>query len=214
MIFDTIETLVAQIAEGKLVVMLDDASRENEGDFIMAADHVTPEAINFMSRYGRGLICMPISSEKANKLQLPMMVSALDNHSQYHTNFTVSVEAAKGVTTGISVFDRAKTIQTVADSNVSRQDIVMPGHIFPLVAEDEGVLVRPGHTEAACDLSELAGLSRAGVLVEILNEEGAIATKEELFCLAKQFGLKIGCIADLIAYKKEKATVRRMGVLV
>ncbi|MCA3019852.1 MAG: 3,4-dihydroxy-2-butanone-4-phosphate synthase, partial [Rhodocyclaceae bacterium] len=165
--------LIEDIRQGKMVVLVDAEDRENEGDLVMAADFVTPEAINFMAKHARGLICMPITEEHATRLNLPPMVA--DNRTSHGTAFTVSIEAATGVTTGISAADRARTVQVAAARNAKAEDIVQPGHIFPLTAQNGGVLMRAGHTEAACDLSSLAGLSPAGVICEILNEDGSMA---------------------------------------
>ncbi|AMA42850.1 3,4-dihydroxy-2-butanone-4-phosphate synthase [Piscirickettsia salmonis] len=199
-VLSTTEELIAEIKAGNMVVLLDDEDRENEGDLIMAADKVTPEAINFMIRYGRGLVCLPMSGQMCDRLKLPMMVPTDCNGTQYHTNFTVSIEAAVGVTTGISTFDRAKTIHTAIAGDAKAQDIVMPGHVFPLRAVDGGVLERQGHTEASVELARLAGCSSAGVLVEIIGDDGNMARRDELFDYAKAHGLKIGTVADLVEY--------------
>lgn len=204
--FDSVTDIVAAIAQGEMVIMLDDDNRENEGDLIMAAAAVTAADINFMSRYGRGLICMPVSTQQANRLQLKPMVES--NQTEYKTNFAVSIEAAQGVTTGISCADRARTIQVAANNKATAADIISPGHIFPLVAQPGGVLTRPGHTEAAVDLVQLAQAGQAAVLVEILKDDGTMARLPELVHMAKKHNLKIGNIADLIAYqtKQQKNT--------
>jgi 3,4-dihydroxy 2-butanone 4-phosphate synthase / GTP cyclohydrolase II len=196
-----VEDIVAELAAGRMVVVVDDEDRENEGDLLMAADFVTPEAINFMARYGRGLICLTLSAERCAKLQLPMMVAA--NGSPYGTNFTVSIEAAQGVTTGISAQDRAVTVLAAVAKDATATDIVQPGHIFPLRAMDGGVLARAGHTEAGCDLARMAGASPAAVICEILKDDGTMARLPDLLPYAAQHGLKIGTIADLIKYRAE-----------
>lgn len=203
--------LIEDIRLGKMVVLVDAEDRENEGDLVMAADFVTPEAINFMAKHARGLICMPITEEHATRLNLPPMVA--DNRTSHGTAFTVSIEAASGVTTGISAADRARTVQAAAARHAKAEDIVQPGHIFPLTAKNGGVLMRAGHTEAACDLSTLAGLSAAGVICEILNEDGSMARLPDLIPFAKTHGLKIGTIADLIRHRSVTETlVERVAV--
>ncbi len=199
----SIEEIIEDIHLGKMVVMIDDEERENEGDVIVAAEKVTPEIINFMARYARGLICLPITKAHSERLRLPMMVA--DNYSKFGTNFTVSIEAATGVTTGISAQDRAQTILTAANANALPQDVVQPGHIFPIVAQTGGVLVRAGHTEASVDLASLAGLTPAAVLCEILNEDGTMARGPQLEQFAKTHNLKLGTIADLIRYRLAKS---------
>ncbi|MDF3055630.1 MAG: ribAB [Gammaproteobacteria bacterium] len=194
-----VEKALTAFKEGKFVIVVDDEDRENEGDFIIAADKVTPEAINFMTRYGRGLVCMPISSEIADRLELPMMVKK--NGSQHGTPFTVSIEAREGVSTGISTADRAQTIRVAAHPNSSADDICSPGHIFPLRATKGGVLSRAGHTEAGVDLASLAGFSHAAVLCEILNEDGTMARMDDLEKIAAQHDLPLLSIADLITYR-------------
>src|ERR1043165_57289 len=176
--FDTIDDVVSDIAKGKLVIVTDDADRENEGDLVMAAEKATAKNVNFMAMHGRGLICVPIANERAEQLGLQRMVA--QNREMYRTDFTVSVDAAKGVTTGISAHDRAATIRTIARAKSGPNDLVQPGHIFPLRAKEGGVLRRAGHTEAAVDLARLAGLEPAGVLCEILNEDGSMARLPEL----------------------------------
>lgn len=196
---DSIEDIIADIRAGRMVVLMDDEDRENEGDLIMAAEACRPEDINFMARYGRGLICLPLTAERCHQLRLPQMVpSAYDRH---RTAFTVSVEAASGVTTGISAHDRAHTIRTAVQKDARPEDLVQPGHIFPLMAQPGGVLARAGHTEAACDLARLAGFEPAGVLVEILNEDGTMARRPDLEIFAREHGLRLGTVADLIRYR-------------
>jgi 3,4-dihydroxy 2-butanone 4-phosphate synthase/GTP cyclohydrolase II len=193
--------IIDDIRAGRMVVLVDDEDRENEGDLVLAAAHVTPAAINFMARHGRGLICLTLSEARCRQLRLPLMVS--DNRSPHSTNFTVSIEAASGVTTGISAADRARTVQAAAAPGASPDDIVQPGHVFPLMARPGGVLVRAGHTEAGCDLAELAGLEPAAVICEILKEDGEMARLPDLLQFAAQHGLKIGTIADLIRHRSE-----------
>lgn len=204
MSFDPIENIIEDIRLGKMVIIVDDEDRENEGDLIMAAEKVTPAHINFMAQQARGLICMPISKQKAEQLNLPLMVR--NNQSVFTTNFTTSIEAATGVTTGISAADRARTIQVAANRTAQAEDIVQPGHIFPIVAMPGGVLVRAGHTEASVDLARLAGCSEAGVLVEIMNPDGSMARRDDLIEFAKIHDLKISSIADLIRYRLKMET--------
>ena len=193
-----------------MVVLVDDEDRENEGDLVLAASHVSAEAINFMARHGRGLICLTLTEARCEQLRLPLMVS--DNRSPYATNFTVSIEAASGVTTGISAADRARTVQAAVGPDASADDIVQPGHIFPLMARPGGVLMRAGHTEAGCDLAELAGLEPAAVICEILKEDGEMARLSDLLAFSVEHGLKVGTIADLIRYRSEtEQLVRRMA---
>lgn len=191
-----------------MVILMDDEDRENEGDLVMAASHVRAVDINFMARYGRGLICLTLSRHRCEQLRLPLMVH--NNAAQYGTNFTLSIEAARGVTTGISAADRATTIQAAVAANAKAEDIVQPGHVFPIMAQPGGVLTRAGHTEAGCDLARLAGLEPAAVIVEILNEDGSMARRPDLEAFAKEFDLKIGTIADLIRYRleNERSVVR------
>jgi len=196
---NTAEELIDDIRQGKMIVLMDDEDRENEGDLVMAAQFVQAEDINFMTRYGRGLICLPMPRERCEHLQLTPMSKT--NQTQYHTNFTVSIEAANGVTTGISCADRATTIHAASAPYAKAQDIIQPGHIFPLMAQSGGVLARAGHTEAVCDLVKLAGVGDCGVLIEILNEDGTMARRPQLEVFAKQHNLKIGTIADLIHYR-------------
>lgn len=193
------EEIIADIRQGKMVVIMDDMDRENEGDLVIAAEKVTTETINFMARYGRGLICLTLSEERCRQLDLPLMVSR--NEDRNVTNFTVSIEAAEGVTTGISAADRARTVQVAVKPGVTPADIVMPGHIFPLMAKPGGVLSRAGHTEAGCDLARLAGYEPAAVIVEILNEDGTMARYDDLVKFARKHQLKLGTIADLIRYR-------------
>ncbi|QGU31805.1 bifunctional 3,4-dihydroxy-2-butanone-4-phosphate synthase/GTP cyclohydrolase II [Thermochromatium tepidum] len=205
---NTIEEIIDDLRAGKMVIIMDDEDRENEGDLLMAADCVTPEAINFMTKYGRGLICLTLTKERCERLRLPLMVS--DNRAAHSTAFTVSIEAARGVTTGISAADRATTIRAAVAPEASPRDLVQPGHVFPLMAQPGGVLVRAGHTEAGCDLARLAGFTPAAVIVEILNEDGSMARRPDLEVFAQTHGLKIGTIADLIHYRlrNETAVIR------
>lgn len=210
MALNSISEIIADIQQGKMVILMDDEDRENEGDIIMAASKVRAEDINFMARYARGLICLTLSRERCEQLRLPLMVSA--NHSANGTNFTISIEAAHGVTTGISAADRATTIQAAVATDAKATDIVQPGHIFPLMAQPGGVLRRAGHTEAGCDLARLAGLEPAAVIVEILNEDGTMARRADLEVFAQQHQLKIGTIADLIRFRVEhEKTVQRLA---
>ncbi|MDQ2659459.1 MAG: 3,4-dihydroxy-2-butanone-4-phosphate synthase, partial [Verrucomicrobiota bacterium] len=198
--FDSIEDVLREIARGALVIVTDDEDRENEGDLVMAAEKATPEAVNFMTKFGRGLICVPVENARAEQLGLQRMVA--QNREMYRTDFTVSVDAARDVTTGISAHDRAATIQTIANSNSVPEDLVQPGHIFPLRAKDGGVLRRAGHTEAAVDLARLAGLQPAGVLCEILHDDGTMARLPELMEFKKKHGLRICTIQSLIAHRR------------
>jgi 3,4-dihydroxy 2-butanone 4-phosphate synthase/GTP cyclohydrolase II len=210
MSLNRIEELIEDIAAGRMVVLMDDEDRENEGDLVMAAAHVRPEDINFMASHGRGLICLTLTRERCEQLALPLMVRR--NVSQHSTNFTLSIEAAQGVTTGISAHDRARTVQAAVSPNAAPGDIVQPGHIFPLMAQPGGVLSRAGHTEAGCDLARLAGLEPAAVIVEILNEDGSMARRPDLEIYAKKHGFKIGTIEDLIRYRIEnEKTVARVS---
>lgn len=199
---NSIEEIIDDIRQGKMVILMDDEDRENEGDLIMAASMVRAVDINFMARYGRGLICVTLTKERCQRLNLPLMVNK--NGAAYGTNFTLSIEAARGVTTGISAADRATTVQAAVAPDASDSDIVQPGHIFPIMAQPGGVLTRAGHTEASCDLARLAGLEPAAVIVEILNEDGSMARRPDLEAFAQEFGLKIGTIADLIDYRLRK----------
>ena len=207
---NTIEEALDDIRQGKMVILVDDEDRENEGDLTMAAEKVTPEAINFMAKYGRGLICLSLTDERLNELRLPMMV--LDNTSRFQTAFTVSIDARKGVTTGISVADRAATILTAIDDSTTSEDLVSPGHVFPLRARRGGVLVRTGQTEGSVDLARLAGLKSSGVICEIMNEDGTMSRMPDLRVFAERHGLKIVTIADLIKYRLHKESlVRRIA---
>ncbi|MBA3832178.1 MAG: bifunctional 3,4-dihydroxy-2-butanone-4-phosphate synthase/GTP cyclohydrolase II [Chthoniobacterales bacterium] len=210
--FDTIDDVLHDLAAGKMVIVTDDADRENEGDLIMAAEKATPQAINFMTMHGRGLICAPVTAERAEQLGLQRMVA--QNRELYRTDFTVSVDAAKGVTTGISAHDRAATIRTIANPQSTPDDLVQPGHIFPLRAKEGGVLRRAGHTEAAVDLSRMAGLQPAGVLCEILHDDGTMARLPELMAFKKKHRLRICTIQSLIAHRRvrEKLVVREQVV--
>ena len=199
---DSTEEIVADLRDGKMVVILDDEDRENEGDLIMAATKVVPENINFMARYGRGLICLTLTRARCEQLRLPLMVSDTDRRRT--TNFTVSIEAADGVTTGISAHDRARTVRSAVAPDARPEDLRQPGHIFPVMAQPGGVLTRAGHTEAGCDLVRLAGLEPAAVIVEILNEDGTMARRDDLFRFARHHDVRIGTIADLIRYRLEK----------
>lgn len=210
MAFDSIEDIIADIREGKMVILVDDEDRENEGDLVMASQWVRPEDINFMARYGRGLVCMTMTRERCEQLRLPLMVS--DTNDKHGTNFTLSIEAAKGVTTGISAADRAMTVRTAIAPDAAPQDIVQPGHIFPIMAQPGGVLNRAGHTEAGCDLARLAGLEPSSVIVEILNEDGTMARRPDLEVFAREHGFRMGTIADLIEYRvKNEKTVERVA---
>src|SRR4051794_23913487 len=199
--FDTIEDVLSDIARGRMVIVTDDADRENEGDLVMAAEKVTPDAVNFMAKHGRGLICVPIANQLAEQLGLQRMVAR--NREMYKTDFTVSVDAARGVTTGISAYDRATTILAIANPKSSPEDLIQPGHVFPLRAKDGGVLRRAGHTEAAVDLARMAGLQAAGVLCEILHDDGTMARLPELLDFRDKHGLRICTIQSLIAYRRK-----------
>lgn len=201
MIISSVQEIVAEIKAGRMVILVDEENRENEGDLVLAADFVTPAAINFMATHGRGLICLTLAEERCRQLNLQLMVAA--NRSPLGTNFTVSIEAAHGVTTGISVADRARTVQVAVSPEANADDIVQPGHIFPLMAQKGGVLARAGHTEAGCDLAHLAGLTPASVICEILNEDGSMARMPDLVEFAAKHRLKIGAIADLIHYRSQ-----------
>ena len=201
-LFSSIEDIIADIADGKMVIMVDDENRENEGDLIMAAAKVRAEDVNYMAMHGRGLICLTMERERCKQLRLPLMVSETDQH--HATNFTISIEAASGITTGISAHDRAKTIQAAVAPDAVPEDLRQPGHIFPVMSQSGGVLTRAGHTEAGCDLARLAGLEPAAAIVEILNEDGTMARRPDLEKFAKKHGVRIGTIADLIRYRLEK----------
>ncbi|MBD1553071.1 bifunctional 3,4-dihydroxy-2-butanone-4-phosphate synthase/GTP cyclohydrolase II [Pseudomonas typographi] len=210
MALNTIEELVDDIRQGKMVILMDDEDRENEGDLIMAAECCQAEHINFMARFARGLICMPMARERCETLRLPLM--APRNGSGFGTKFTVSIEAAEGVTTGISAADRARTVQAAAARDAVAEDIVSPGHIFPLMAQPGGTLARAGHTEAACDLARMAGYEPAGVICEIMNDDGTMSRRTELEAFAAEHGIKIGTIADLIHYRMiHERTVQRVS---
>jgi len=197
----SIQDIIAEIRAGRMVVLVDEEDRENEGDLVFAAEFATPEKINFMAKHGRGLICLTLTEDHCKQLNLPLMVR--ENGLPLATNFTVSIEAASGVTTGISAADRARTVLAASAANAKPSDIVQPGHIFPLRAQNGGVLVRAGHTEAGCDLAQLAGLTPASVICEILKEDGEMARLPDLITYAKQHGLKIGTIADLIEHRSQ-----------
>ena len=205
-----VQDIVAEIRAGRMVILVDEEDRENEGDLVLAADHVTPEAINFMARFGRGLICLTLTRERCELLQLPPM--AARNGTKMGTAFTVSIEAAEGVTTGISAADRARTIAAAVSSNAQASDLVQPGHIFPLQAVDGGVLMRAGHTEAGCDLAAMAGCSPCAVICEIMKDDGTMARLPDLQLFAAEHGIKIGTIADLIEYRSRTETlVEKIG---
>jgi len=206
---NTIEEIIEDLRMGKMVVIMDDEDRENEGDLVLVASHTRPEDVNFMARYGRGLICLTLTRERCQQLRLPLMVN--ENKTPHSTNFTVSIEAASGVTTGISAADRARTIQCAVAAQARPEDLVQPGHVFPLMAQPGGVLNRAGHTEAGCDFARLAGAEPAAVIVEILNEDGSMARRADLELFAERHGLKIGTIADLIHYRiQNEQTVERI----
>jgi 3,4-dihydroxy 2-butanone 4-phosphate synthase/GTP cyclohydrolase II len=200
-----IPELVAELAAGRMVILVDEEDRENEGDLILAADHVTPEAINFMARYARGLICLTLTRERCEQLHLPPM--AVRNTTKLGTAFTVSIEAAEGVTTGISAADRSRTVQAAVKRDAKPSDLQQPGHIFPLQAQDGGVLLRAGHTEAGCDLTAMAGLTPASVICEVMNDDGSMARLPDLEVFAKLHGLKIGTIASLIEHRARHETL-------
>ncbi len=202
--------IIAELAAGRMVVVVDDEDRENEGDLLMAAQFATPEAINFMARFGRGLICLTLTEARCRQLNLPLMVS--NNGTKHGTNFTVSIEAAEGVTTGISAADRARTVLAAVAPGAKAEDIVQPGHIFPLMAQPGGVLMRAGHTEAGCDLAQLAGAEPAAVICEILKDDGTMARLPDLVEFSREHGLKLGTIADLIHYRSQnESLVERAG---
>jgi 3,4-dihydroxy 2-butanone 4-phosphate synthase / GTP cyclohydrolase II len=209
MYLNSTEEIIDDIRAGKIVILMDDEERENEGDLVMAADCVRPEDINFMARYGRGLICLTLTREHCNRLNLPLMAS--NTYSRHNTNFTVSIEAAHGVTTGISAADRAHTIRTAVNTDVKPSDLVQPGHVFPLMAHPGGVLSRAGHTEAGCDLARFTGMTPAAVIVEILKDDGTMARRADLEKFAREHELKIGTIADLIRYRiQNEKTIERI----
>jgi len=198
-VISPVEEIVAELKAGRMVILVDEEDRENEGDLVLASDHVTPEAVNFMARFGRGLICLTLTRERCEFLKLPPM--AAQNGTVYSTAFTVSIEAAEGVTTGISAADRARTIQVAVSKTTQAHDLVQPGHVFPLQAVDGGVLMRAGHTEAGCDLAAMAGCSPSAVICEIMNDDGTMARLPDLQTFATEHGLKIGTIADLIEHR-------------
>ncbi len=210
MTLSTIEEALSDIRAGKMIILVDDEDRENEGDLTIAADHVTPEAINFMARHGRGLICLSITEERARQLQLPPMVQ--DNSSPFGTAFTVSIEARKGVTTGISAYDRATTVRVAIAPSARPEDLVRPGHVFPVVARKGGVLVRTGQTEGSVDLARLAGCNPAGVICEVMNEDGTMARVPDLRAFATEHGLKIASIRDLVEFRmRRERLIKRVG---
>ncbi len=204
-VLSSTEELIEEARQGRMFILVDDEDRENEGDLVIPASAATPEAINFMARFGRGLICLAIDGAHNERLRLPLM--AQQNGTRHQTAFTVSIEARTGVTTGISAADRARTIQVAIDPNVDSRDIVTPGHVFPLLAREGGTLVRAGHTEASVDFSRLAGLPAAGVICEIMNDDGTMARMPDLVKFAQLHGLKVGTIADLIAYRRRTETI-------
>ena len=205
-----VEDILADIKAGRIVILVDEEDRENEGDLVLAADHVTPDAINFMARFGRGLICLTLIRERCERLRLPPMVAR--NGTKMGTAFTISIEAAQGVTTGISAADRARTVQAAVASGARPEDLVQPGHIFPLQAVDGGVLMRAGHTEAGCDLAAMAGLNPSAVICEIMNDDGTMARLPDLQLFAAHHGLKIGTIADLIEHRsRNESLIEKIG---
>ena len=212
MSLNTTEELIEEMRQGRMVVLMDDEDRENEGDLVIAASCVEPEDVNFMARFGRGLICLTLTREHCQRLNLPLMASHSYSNSSDSTNFTVSIEAAEGVTTGISAADRAVTIQKAVAPDAKSSDLVQPGHVFPLMAQSGGVLSRAGHTEAGCDLARLAGFQPSAVIVEILKDDGSMARRADLEVFAKEHGVKIGTIADLIRFRIEnEKTVERVA---
>src|SRR3954449_4089325 len=209
-VISPVEDIVADMRAGRMVILVDEEDRENEGDLVLAADHVSPEAINFMARFGRGLICLTLTRERCERLQLPPMVAR--NGTKMGTAFTVSIEAAEGVTTGISAADRARTVQAAVARDAKARDLVQPGHIFPLQAVDGGVLMRAGHTEAGCDLAGMAGLTPAAVICEVMKDDGTMARLPDLQRFAAEHGLKIGTIASLIEYRsRNESLVEKLG---
>jgi 3,4-dihydroxy 2-butanone 4-phosphate synthase/GTP cyclohydrolase II len=205
-----VEDIVAEMRAGRIVILVDEEDRENEGDLVLAADHVTPEAINFMARFGRGLICLTLTRERCERLQLPPMVAR--NGTKMGTAFTVSIEAATGVTTGISAADRSRTVQAAVAREATARDLVQPGHIFPLQAVDGGVLMRAGHTEAGCDFAAMAGCTPAAVICEVMKDDGTMARLPDLQLFAAEHGLKIGTIADLIHYRsRTESLIEKVG---
>ena len=206
----TIEEIIEEARNGRMFILVDDEDRENEGDLVIPAQMATPEVINFMAKHGRGLICLSLSRQRVEQLELPLM--SRENATRHHTAFTVSIEAREGVTTGISASDRARTVAVAIDPSKGKTDIVTPGHVFPLVARDGGVLVRAGHTEAAVDLARLAGLNPSGVICEIMNDDGTMARMPDLVKFAQFHGLKIATIADLIAYRRRHDKIIRRTI--
>lgn len=206
----SIEEVVEEARQGRMFILVDDEDRENEGDLCIPAQMATPEAINFMAKYGRGLICLSMERERIEKLGLPLMSS--NNGTRHETAFTVSIEAREGVTTGISAHDRARTVQVAIDAKAARDDIVTPGHVFPLMARDGGTLVRAGHTEAVVDIARMAGLNPSGVICEIMNDDGTMARLPDLVQFAQFHGLKVGTIADLIEYRRRTESVVQRSV--
>jgi len=208
--FSDVRDIIADVRDGRMVIIVDDEDRENEGDLLMAASKVRPEDVNYMARFGRGLICLTLTRNRCQQLRLPLMVNGTDETQS--TNFTVSIEAAEGVTTGISAHDRARTIRVAVAPDARPEDLRQPGHVFPLMAQPGGVLTRAGHTEAGCDLARLAGLEPAAVIVEILNEDGTMARRPQLEAFAREHGLKIGSIADLIRFRlQNEVSVERIS---
>ncbi|MES2943744.1 MAG: bifunctional 3,4-dihydroxy-2-butanone-4-phosphate synthase/GTP cyclohydrolase II [Pseudomonadota bacterium] len=209
-VISPVEDIVADMRAGKIVILIDEEDRENEGDLVVAADHVTAESVNFMARYGRGLICLTLTRERCELLKLPPM--ATRNGTKHATAFTISIEAAEGVTTGISAADRARTVQAAVAKNAKADDLVQPGHIFPLQAVDGGVLMRAGHTEAGCDLAAMAGCSPASMICEIMKDDGTMARLPDLLIFAAEHGLKIGTIADLIEHRsRNESLIEKIG---
>ena len=207
---NTVDEILSDLRAGRMVLVMDDEDRENEGDLLMVAEKVRPEDINFMARYGRGLICLTLTAERCRQLSLPLMVSSTQR--DLRTNFTLSIEAAEGVTTGISAYDRAHTVRTAVKPDARADDLRHPGHIFPIMAQPGGVLTRAGHTEAGCDLARLAGFEPAAVIVEVMNDDGTMARRPQLELFARHHGLKIGTIADLIRYRlRNERSVERIA---
>jgi len=205
-----VEDIIEEMRAGRIVILVDEEDRENEGDLVLAAEHVTPDAINFMARFGRGLVCLTLTRERCERLRLPPMVER--NGTKMGTAFTVSIEAAEGVTTGISAADRARTVQAAVAKNAKAEDLVQPGHIFPLQAAEGGVLMRAGHTEAGCDLAAMAGLTPAAVICEVMKDDGTMARLPDLQLFAADHGLKIGTIADLIEYRsRNESLIEKVG---
>src|SRR5450755_3885401 len=205
MAISPIPELVADLAAGRMIILVDEEDRENEGDLLIAADHVSAEAVNFMARFGRGLICLTLTPERCDRLNLQSMTAR--NGTRHGTAFTVSIEAATGVETGISAADRARTVQAAVARDAKASDLVQPGHVFPLRAQEGGVLMRAGHTEAGCDLAGMAGLTSAAVICEVMKDDGTMARLPDLIVFANEHGLKIGTIADLIEYRSRNETL-------